>query len=241
MDELRKILADIGLSSYKAETYLALIQIRSGTIQQIAKHCKVPACKIYENVKWLHENGYITQISQKPLSYRANDPKNIIKGELERKKEEIEKIKNDLEKIEMKVPAAEKEIIQITTTREAYFKKIKDSVREAKKSILYTAKHWRVDAELIKLLGEKVKEGVVVHALGPIEKNNEAIKWLKKVGVEIKNYDLKETHFSVYDNSLIIISLRKESKKSDYSAVWFKSETLGRILADYFNNLWKKL
>jgi sugar-specific transcriptional regulator TrmB len=239
MDELKRILSEIGLSNYKIEVYITLLSIRYGTVQQIAKHCKVPACKIYENLKWLNENGYITQISQKPLSYRANNPESVIKSEIEEKKEKMENLKKDLEKIKLNFPAVEKDIIQITTTREGYFKKVKESVKEAKDSILYTAKHWRVDAELVRLLEQKVKEGVVVRALGPVSKDNQSINWLKEAGIEIKNFDLKETHFSVYDKSLIIISLRKESKKSDYSAVWFKSETLGKILADHFDNLWK--
>lgn len=240
MDEIRRILSEIGLSSYKSEVYLTLLGIRHGTVQQIAKHCKVPACKIYENLKWLHESGYIAQISQKPLSYRANDPKSVIGSELEKEKERLENLKKDLEKIKLNFPAVEKDIIQITTTREGYFKKVKESVKEARDSILYTSEHWRVDAELVRLLEQKVKEGVIVRALGPVPKDSQSIKWLKEAGIEIKNLDLKETHFSVYDESLVIISLRKEPKKSDYSAVWFRSGTLGRILADHFDNLWRR-
>src|SRR3989344_6766346 len=157
MDELTRILSEIGLSNYKIEVYITLVRIRYGTVQQIAKHCKVPACKIYENLKWLHENGYITQISQKPFSYRANNPGSIIKSEIEERKEKLENLKKDLEKIKLNSPAVEKDIIQITTTREGYFKKVKESVKEAKDSIFYTAKHWRVDAELVRSLKQKVK------------------------------------------------------------------------------------
>ncbi len=240
MDELRELLSKIGLSNYKIEVYITLLRMRYGKVQQIAKHCKVPACKIYENLKWLQENGYITQISQKPLSYRANNPKSIISSEIEEETERLENLKRDMEKLKLNFPAIEKDIIQITTTREGYFKKVKESVKEANSSILYTAKHWRVDVELVRLLEQKVKEGVVVRALGPIPKDRRPIKLLKEAGIEIKNFDLKETHFSVYDQSLVIISLRKEPRKGDYSAVWFRSETLGKILADHFSNLWKK-
>lgn len=240
MEELKRILNEIGLSSYKIEVYLTLLKLRYGTVQQIAKNCKVPACKIYENLKWLHENGYITLISQKPLSYRANNPKSIIKSNIEEQIEELDKLNIDLEKIELDLPSVEKEVIQITTTREGYFTKVKESVKEAKDSIFYTAKHWKVDAELVRLLEQKVKEGVIVRALGLIPNDSKSIKWLREAGVKIKNYDLKETHFSVYDRSLIIISLRKDPKKSDYSAVWFRSDTLGKILSNHFDNLWKK-
>lgn len=242
MDELRKILTEIGLSSYKIETYITLLKIKSGTIQQIAKNSKVPSCKIYENLKWLHENGYITLISQKPLSYRANNPKSIIKSEIEKNKEKLEELNTKLEKVDLNFPVAEKDIIQITTTRDGYFKKIKESVTFAKKSILYTAQNWRIDSELIKLLAEKIKKGVIVKALGPVNKENESkIRWLKDAGIKIKNFIPKEAHFSIYDESLVIISLRKEPKQSDYSAIWIKSETLAEILTYHFNEIWKRV
>ena len=239
MDKIREILGEIGLSSYKIETYLALLKIKSGRIQEIAKVSKVPSCKLYENLRWLHENGYITIISQKPLSYRANDPKSIIKTEIERRKEKLEELNKGLDKFELNLPVAEKEIIQITTTREAYFKKIKESVRGSKQSISYIAKHWRVDSELVALLGKKTKEGVVVRALGPINSEDKSkIDWLKNAGVKIKNFEPKETHFAIYDGAIVVISLRSGDKKSDYSAIWIKSEVLGKILGDYFDVLW---
>jgi len=239
MEELRNILIELGLTSYKIETFFSLLKIKSGTIQQIAKNCNVPACKLYENLKWLHENGYITLVSQKPLSYRANNPKSIISDEIEKRKGNLRKLNDQLQHIKLNLPVAEKEIIQVTVTRDAYFKKIKESVRGVKKSILYTAKNWRVDAELIRLLEEKIKKGVIVKALGPLKENKEAIRWLKEIGVKVKNYNLEDTHFSVYDNSLVILSLRKDPKKSDYSAIWLKSETLAEVLTNYFNSIWK--
>lgn len=241
MEEIRKILSEISLSKYKIETYLSLLKITTGTIQQIAKNSSVPACKLYESLRWLHEQGYITLVSQKPLSYRANNPKTVIQNEIEENKERLEQLEHKLEQINFSLPVAEKDIVQITTTRDAYFKKIKESVRESKKSIFYIAQHWRVDAELIRLLEQKIKEGVTIKALGPIiKRDKQKISWLNDIGIKIKNIRPKETHFAIYDNSLVIISLRKQSKKSDYSAIWLKSETLARILTDYFNNLWKE-
>jgi sugar-specific transcriptional regulator TrmB len=242
MEELRKILGEIGMSSYKIETYLALLKLKtgSGTIQQIAKNCSVPACKLYENLKWLHENGYITLISEKPLSYRANDPKSIINSEIEKRKDKLDEVKKETENIKLELPEAEKNIVQITSTREAYFRKVKESLRNVKKSIIYTAKHWKVDADLIRLLQERIKQGVKIRALGPIsagEKKN--VEWLKEIGVKIKETELKDTRFSVYDDSLVIISLRKEPEKSDYPAIWIKSDTLAELVKNYFEELWK--
>ena len=240
MEDLRNILNKMGLSSYKIETYLALFKIKSGTIQQIAKNSKVPSCKIYENLKWLHENGYVSMVSQKPLAYRANNPKNIINSEIEKNKEKLEELKNEVEILDINFPAAEKDTIQITISKEGYFKKMKESVLGAKKSIFYTAQHWKTDSELLRLLEQKVKEGVVIKALGPLNKENKLkIQILKEAGVKVKNFNPKEAHYAVYDDSLVIISLRKEPKQSDYSAIWIKSDSLAEILTNHFNDIWK--
>lgn len=242
MEELKSILRKIGMSNYKIETYVALLKIKSGTVQQIAKNSRVPSCKIYENLKWLHENGYITMISQKPLSYRANNPKSIINSEIEQDMEKLKKLKGELEIINLNLPTAEKNIIQITATRDGYYKKVKESVAGVKKSIFYTAKNWRIDSELIRLLGQKIKQGVIIRALGPVDKENKSkIKWLRDAGVKIKNFSPKEAHYAIYDNSLVIISLRKEPKQSDYSAIWIKSETIAEILTNHFNSIWKNV
>ncbi len=242
MEQLKSILSEIGLSSYKIETYISLLKIKSGTIQQIAKSSKVPSCKIYENLKWLHENGYISMISQKPLAYIANNPKSIINSEIEKKKEKLDKLGKEIKSIKFDVSAVERDIMQITSTREAYFKKMKESAGNAKKSIIYTAKHWKVDAELIRLLKEKIKQGIKIRGIGPASSSEEKnISWLKEIGVKIKKAELKETHFAVYDNSFVVISLRKEPEKSDYNSIFIKSETLAEILTNHFDSMWKKI
>ncbi len=242
MEQLKAILSEIGLSSYKIETYISLLKIKSGTVQQIAKSSTVPSCKIYESLKWLHENGYISMISQKPLAYRANNPKSVINSEIEKNKEKLDKLKNELETVDINLPVAEKDIVQITSTREAYFKKMKEFAGNVKKSIVYTARHWKVDAELIRLLQEKIKQGVQIRGIGPVSSKEEKnISWLKEIGVKIKKAELEETHFAVYDNSFVVISLRKEPEKSDYNSIFIKSETLAEILTNHFNSIWKKV
>lgn len=237
--ELENVLRDLGFSKYKIEAYLALVRLRKGSVGDIAKNSGVPTSKLYEVLKWLHERGFITQISQKPLVFRANDPKSILKDEVQRKKDRLERIEKELDKIDLTFPVAEKDIVQITTTRDAYFKKIKESVINAKYSIDYIAKHWRLDAELIRLLNKKLNEGVGIRSLGPINRDTKSkVEWLKDAGVKIKKFEPKETHFAIYDKSMVVISLRLGDKRSDYSAIWIKSEVLAKILSDYFNTLW---
>lgn len=237
--ELEDVLRDLGFSEYKIKAYLTLVRLKRGSVGDIAKHSGVPTSKLYEVLRGLHETGFITEVSQKPLVFRANDPKSVLKGEIRSKKDSLERIENELDKLSMAFPVAEKDIIQITSTRDAYFKKIKESVSNAKNSIDYLAKHWRLDADLIRLLNKKSDRGVRIRALGPINKEMEPeVRLLRDAGVRIKNFEPEETHFAIYDKSMVVISLRSGEKKSDYSAIWIKSEVLAKILGAYFNILW---
>ena len=233
------MLSSLGLSKYKIETYMALVRLRKGSVGDIAKNSSVPTSKLYEVLKWLHEKGFITQISQRPLAFRANDPRTVLKDEVGKRKSELERIGEKLDALDMSFPVAEKDIIQITVTKDAYFKKIKESVINANRSIDYIAKNWRLDAELVRLLQEKSRNGVSIRALGPVNKGtNQKVMWLRKAGVKVKNLEPEDTHFAIYDDSMVVISLRSGNSKSDYSAVWIKSEVLARIMSKYFNALW---
>ena len=90
------------------------------------------------------------------------------------------------------------------------------------------------------MLKKRSDEGAEIRALGPVNRDTRSkVKWLEKATVKVKNFEPKETHFAVYDKSMVIISLRSGSIKSDYSAIWIKSEVLAKILGDYFNVLWE--
>jgi sugar-specific transcriptional regulator TrmB len=236
-ETLKNILTEIGLSSYKRQTYLALIKIGSGTIQQIAKNSKVPACKIYENLKWLYENGYISLVVQKPLTYRANNPNIILKSEINKRKEQLITIEKELSQFKPIFIEDEKDIVQITNSREAFFNKMKEAIINSKNSISYSVKNWSTDAEIWRLLNESNKKGVKIRCLGPInEKNEERIKELSSVGVKTRNFNPPTTRFSIFDKKTVVLRLRKE--ESSYYSIWIKSEILAEILENYFDIVW---
>ncbi len=236
MEELRKILTEMEMSSYKIETYLSLLKIKKGTIQQIAKVSKVPACKLYENLKWLYEHGYISLSLEKPLTYQANDPKVILESDINEKEEKLERIKKEIGKLNLIFPQIENDLVEITSSKEAFIKKMKESVIKSKKSISYTTENWSADSELWRLLSEKAKKGVKIRAIGPIDKKTkERAEKIKQAGVKIKPHNLESTRFSIYDKELAIIRIRKDES---YSSIWIKSEVLAEILENYFNMLW---
>lgn len=239
--DLKELLLSTGMGSYRADAYLGLLKIKQGTIQQIAKSCKVPSCKLYECLKWLHENGYATLISESPLRYRASDPKEAVLGDISEKLSMLEELKKRAKSLKISIPPQEKGIIQLTTTRKAFFEKMKECAWKAEKYLHYIAKNWKYDAELLRLRKQKLEQGIEMKALGPINKKTmKNVRLMKRIGIQVRNFNPRGLRFSVYDDSMAIISLRKqEEKKEDYPAVYVESDTLAGILEEKFQRLWR--
>jgi sugar-specific transcriptional regulator TrmB len=239
--DLKEILESTGMGKYKSEAYMGLLKIRTGTIQQIAKSCKVPSCKLYECMKWLHENGYATLVSENPLAYRANDPKESIINDVSENIKRLEDIKTRAKEIKLDIPPLEKGIIQLTTTRKGYFEKMKECARRAEKYMHYIAKNWKYDAELLRLRKQKIEQGVELKALGPVnKKTRRAVNIMRKIGIQVRNFEPRGLRFAVYDGKTVIISLRKqEERKEDYPAAYIESDALAEILESKFQEIWK--
>jgi len=250
---LKELLESTGMGSYKAEAYLGLLKIGQGSIQQIARNCKVPSCKLYECMKWLHGNGYVTLISDSPLRYRANDPKEAVLGDVSEEMQRLEKIREQAKIVDLDIQPLEKGVIQLTTTRKGYFEKTKECAWRAEKYLHYMLKSWKYDAELLSLFREKVKNGVELRALGPVnKKTRRVVNMMRKIGVQVRHYEPKGIRFNVFDDKIVIISLRREEEEqtikrgksakeaAEYPAAYIESDVLAEILESRFQELWKQ-
>lgn len=237
---MEKILNELGFSEYKKRTYLAIIKLEKAKVGQIAKSANIPSSKIYEILRWLYENGYISIVSQKPLMYKANDPKSILKSEVSSKIDVLKKIENEINNLNTHLDVAEKANFQIVYGRDAFFKKVKEVVSKSDKSIIAIVKNWRLDYELKILTKEFVKKGGKGRFLGPIKKENKnLIKEWNETGIKTKNFNPDTTRFTIWDERIITIGFKEENKK-DYFSLWIENEYLGKILTDYFNKLWNE-
>ncbi|MFH1211885.1 MAG: helix-turn-helix domain-containing protein [Candidatus Woesearchaeota archaeon] len=233
------ILDRMGFSEYKKKAYLALVKLEKGTAIEISRKSNMPTSKIYETLKWLYENGFISVVSEKPLTYRANDPKAVLKSEVNSRISELTAIRKDIDKISTSLPVAEKASFQVAYGRDAFYKKVKEAVSRSNESIVAIVKHWRLDYELRVLNIEFTKKGGSLRLLGPVTKENKSLveEW-KKSGAKTKHYIPDSTRFTVWDEKIIAIGF-KEKEKNDYFSLWIENEYLGKILTRYFNSIWK--
>lgn len=77
-DELRTGLRQAGLSEYQADAYVALLDLGSAAVTEIADRAGVPKSRIYDVLRDLEEEGYIETFEQDALRARACDPDAVV-------------------------------------------------------------------------------------------------------------------------------------------------------------------
>ncbi len=97
MDEIIENLKEIGLNSYEAKVYLALLKKYPATGYEAAKLADIPQARAYDTLKSLENAHIVTSSSTKPVTYTPIRPKELTK----RYKR---KINSTLEFLEKKLP-----------------------------------------------------------------------------------------------------------------------------------------
>ena len=65
-------LASLGLNEQQARAYLALLDVESATVNDLAKSSRVPRAKLYEVLDGLNKKGLLDTIPSSPQRFRAN-------------------------------------------------------------------------------------------------------------------------------------------------------------------------
>ena len=82
-------LAELGLTSYEARAYLALLRRDSSTPADVARLARVPRQRIYDVLTTLVQKGLVSQRPGPPTKYAAASPEFAIERLLLRRREEL--------------------------------------------------------------------------------------------------------------------------------------------------------
>ena len=98
-------LVDLGLTTYEAKAYLALLRRDSSTPADVARLARVPRQRIYDVLATLVQRGLVSQRPGPPAKYAAAAPDFAIERLLLRRREELAELeRNSLEMIEALTP-----------------------------------------------------------------------------------------------------------------------------------------
>lgn len=238
MVRLFETLKKAGFSDYQARAYSILVAEQRATAITIARKANIPSSKIYEVMHSLIHRGYAAVIKEHPLTFVANDIKAVLKEELKVKINNLKVLDQEINEIELpKEPASQFSIIY---GKDAFFTKVKTSVRCSNKQIVAVVNSFKIDKALVDSLRDFMAAGGIVLFLGPIKKENmPRIRELRKAGVQIKHFIPESTRFTVWDEKIVTIAL-KDNGGRDYQSLWVDNEFLGKTLTKHFMELWKK-
>ncbi len=79
MDEIIESLKNIGLNSYEAKVYLALLKKYPATGYEVSKLADIPQARAYDTLKALETDHIVTSSPTKPITYTPIKPKELTK------------------------------------------------------------------------------------------------------------------------------------------------------------------
>lgn len=74
---LVKGLEKVGLSSYEARAYIALVVIKKGSADNIARTAKIPRTSAYKVLESLKDRGFVRSTESRPIMYEAEHPEKL--------------------------------------------------------------------------------------------------------------------------------------------------------------------
>lgn len=76
--DLSGALQEAGLTEYQADAYLTLLDQGTSPAVDVARHCSVPAPRIYDVLKALEQQGFVETLQRETLHARPRDPSEVI-------------------------------------------------------------------------------------------------------------------------------------------------------------------
>ncbi len=157
MDEIVEKLKSIGLNSYEAKIYLALLKKSPATGYEAAKLANIPQSRAYDTLKALEAAQIVIVSSEKPQTFTPVRPKDLTK----RFKRKFDMTIDFLEKKLPNVKEMRHEPVLHIDGTEKIIKKVTEIARSAKKEIFFSVH--RDDYRYIEpALREAYKRGVEV-------------------------------------------------------------------------------
>lgn len=245
----QKLSQALGLSSYEARIYLAIIGSTGVTVSEIAKLTDIPRTAIYPPLQSLIRQGLLSPIkgSGKRLRYRATEPQ-FLKHILERRMVDLEEITVGLAQY---ITATESSLdIRFFEGREGVQLAGDIFLRETKTKLWKTFEnpaasiHATGTLQLDKYVDKRVKKNIRAKTIIPannadilyikekLSKNNEELRDV--VFVSPQAYPL-DASIAVTEHMTLIMAT-----KANFFALLIKNESLAKTISSIHDMVWDR-
>lgn len=131
--DLSTALQEAGLTEYQADAYLTLLDQGTSPAVEVARHCSVPAPRIYDVLKALEQRGFVETLERETLHARARHPSDVIE-QLEAKSSLLSTAAGEIEERWERSPMGENEL-NMTKRAETVIEHAADIIREAEYTV----------------------------------------------------------------------------------------------------------
>jgi sugar-specific transcriptional regulator TrmB len=135
--ELAAVLREAGLSPYQADAYVTLLGLGSVSARELADASGVPGPRIYDVLRDLEDDGFVTTYEQDRLYARANDPSTGL-ASLRSRAERLEEAISEVED-RYREPASEASEVSIVRQFRTVVERARDDVDAAARHVQVAA------------------------------------------------------------------------------------------------------
>ncbi|UCC33452.1 MAG: TrmB family transcriptional regulator [Candidatus Bathyarchaeota archaeon] len=236
--DVRRVLREIGLTSYETRAYLALVESGVMIASQVSERSSVPYSKIYETLNSLQRKGWIETAQGRPIKYYPKSPSEAFRATRLRLEEKARlwkrAVMRELQPLYEHREFHEKPDIWILRGESSVLAKLQEMMNGAKKELMIAAPEFaRVYAEAGMLMLRRLQDSRI--RIQVIAAGDWNIEKVQGVG---------EARFrkSMFGGGVIVdgreaLLLLGEEKPT--LVIWSNHVGLVKFAKDYFQHLWK--
>lgn len=242
-------LQKLGLTYYGARVYETLVIIGSSDATRLSAESDVPRTKVYDILRKLEIEGWITSSRTRPITYTARYPRDVLE---ERKAvfiAAVDETSNELSMLYDNQLDKENPRVWLLRGSSNVIIKLLDMIGRSKKSILLMGSLYFVDEirQLKEPLAYAKKRGLTVRLI-----TQESVQWkdcdldilgqLSPVVSEVKIYGPPYSKCAIVDErEVLMVFSRMDGNIPDEEniiAVWILNTSIASYWASTFNAVW---
>ncbi|MCC7575083.1 hypothetical protein KO361_05830 [Candidatus Woesearchaeota archaeon] len=248
-------LKDLGINSYEAKIWTALLSRGVSTAGELSDISNVPRSRSYDVLESLEKKGFIVMKIGKPIKYIAVPPREVlervkknVKEEADRNVKLLEEIRgtdilNDLTSLHEKgVELVEpSDITGALKGRDNLHNQLIMMIKEAEKSVVLVTSEEGLKRKadfLLKHFRKAKDRGVEIKISAPIKKTTADIEELKKIS-EIKDLGLAGRFCIVDNSSMMFMMASDDDVHPTYDVgIWLNTPFFSKTLTQLFDLSW---
>jgi len=236
----QKLLMEYGFNLYESRIICSLVSAGKATAKYIAQDAAVPKNKVYEILESLLQRGLVQLLPGKPKRYAATSLPVAIERNIRERTLRLEQVGKTLKSYFNKLPKKEEQPKKFWAMegKSAMVNKIVETLDSVQKESLGFIDIWTARPENLSAIKRAIDRGVKFYFLGSVNKKTlPLVKKYEKLGVKIKNYNIRGAGYSVFDGRYV----QQRITEGKIISLWIENVYLAKILREHFFDIWKKV